>query len=131
MNSGTDLELFSRETPSVAVIGLGYVGLPLALELVRGGCRVVGVDIDESKASALMEGRSYIKDISPDRITSALSTGRFGASTDMAAVREVDAIIIAVPTPLGPARDPDLSFVLSTAEGISAHLRKGQLVVLE
>ena len=125
------MERFTSDEISVAVIGLGYVGLPLALELVSGGCRVTGIDIDGRKTEALLQGRSYIKSITADRVASALETGRFAATTDVSAVREADAIIIAVPTPLGEARDPDLTFVLNTARSVAEHLQAGQLVVLE
>ena len=126
-----ELQGFRAEHPGVAVIGLGYVGLPLALELVRGGCRVVGIDIDPRKTSLLEEGGSYIKDIRPERIAEANATGRFSATTDFGVVADVDAIVIAVPTPLGDSRQPDLSYVISTARSVSEHLRADQLVVLE
>lgn len=124
-------ERINAREPRVAVIGLGYVGLPLALELVSGGCEVIGVDIDEKKTLLLGRGKSYIKHIASERIVTALNSGRFRASTDFSVLSDVDAIIVAVPTPLGKSRQPDLSYIISTARSISEYLSPGQLVILE
>jgi UDP-N-acetyl-D-glucosamine dehydrogenase len=120
-----------RSYPRVAVIGLGYVGLPLALEFVEGSCPVTGIDIDPSKTEHIEKGESYIKTISSARVAAAVSTGRLKVTSDFGAVREADAVIICVPTPLGGSREPDLSFVLNTGRDVAAHLQPGQLVVLE
>jgi UDP-N-acetyl-D-glucosamine dehydrogenase len=116
--------------PTVAVIGLGYVGLPLCLAFAKSGTRVIGIDTDTRKAECLARGVSYIKHIEPAQIAAAVSAG-FTATTDFARVAEADAILICVPTPLTVNRTPDLSFVEATARSIARHIRKGQLVVLE
>jgi len=115
----------------VGVIGLGYVGLPLVIEFGRAGFRVTGFDTDERKVQALNAGRSYIKHIPSRDIKELTKKGRFTAAADFSLLRDTDCIIICVPTPLNRHRDPDLSYVLGTTETIAAHLRKGQLVVLE
>jgi UDP-N-acetyl-D-glucosamine dehydrogenase len=115
----------------VCVVGLGYVGLPLAETFAGGGYRVVGFDIDPDKVRKLHDGQSYIGHISSTRIAELVDTGRFEATCDAAKFAEVDAIVICVPTPLTEAREPDLSYIVKTAESIRPHLRQGQLVVLE
>nr|WP_304502350.1 nucleotide sugar dehydrogenase [Azospirillum sp. 412522] len=115
----------------VAVIGLGYVGLPLALALTGVGFAVTGFDIDPAKAAALNEGRSYIRQIADERVARAVATGRFRATTDADAFAACDAVIVCVPTPLSPQREPDLSFVEASTRLIRDRLRPGQLVVLE
>lgn len=115
---------------SVGIIGLGYVGLPLARAFALAGTRVIGLDVDSSKVSTLSAGRSYIKQI-PDSLIREMSESGFSATTDFSRLQEVDAVLICVPTPLTDAREPDLTFVIRTTESISAYLRKGKLVVLE
>jgi UDP-N-acetyl-D-glucosamine dehydrogenase len=115
----------------VLIVGMGYVGLPLALSFIRGGVTVLGLDIDQSKVDALNEGRSYLGHISDQDIAEAGATGRFEATTDFERCAEADAVIIAVPTPLTKYRDPDLSYVTTTCERIAPHLREGALVILE
>lgn len=115
----------------VGVIGLGYVGLPLLIEFVRAGFKVIGFDIDAKKISDLNEGRSYIKHIPSERVQETADKGTLKATTDFSLLHEVDCIIICVPTPLTIYREPDLSYVLKTTEIVAAHLRKGQLIVLE
>jgi UDP-N-acetyl-D-glucosamine dehydrogenase len=119
----------ARET-HVALIGLGYVGLPLALLFVEAGFRVTGFDIDAEKVEALNAGRSYIQRIPSTQIADALAR-RFSATTDIAALHAADAILICVPTPLAADHTPDLSSITSTAEALAPHTRKAQLVVLE
>lgn len=118
-------------TSDVAVIGMGYVGLPLSLQLAGSGIKVLGLDIDDSKVSRLNRGESYIKHIASERIEAMRKDGGFRATTDFAEVAEVDAVIICVPTPLSKNRDPDISYVLDTGRAIAPHLRRGGLVVLE
>ncbi len=118
-------------TARVGVIGLGYVGLPLVELFVSKGFPVLGFDIDPTKVEKLRAGQSYIGHISPQRIAALRETGRFDATTDFARLGEVDAILICVPTPLGPHREPDLTAVTQTGRAIGHHLRKGQIVVLE
>ncbi len=115
----------------VGVIGLGYVGLPLLLCFAEKGFRAIGFDIDKSKVDSLGKGTSYIKHISSDRIAKGMSSGRLGITTDFSRLKECDAILIAVPTPLNKNREPDMSFIILTCEAIAPHLRKNQLVVLE
>ena len=114
----------------IAVIGLGYVGLPLARALAETGNRVIGYDFDAAKAASLTSGRSYIKHISDAAVGRMLATG-FQATSDISRLGEADAIIICVPTPLTRHREPDLSYVSSTAQSLVPHLRPGQLLVLE
>jgi UDP-N-acetyl-D-glucosamine dehydrogenase len=116
---------------TIAIIGLGYVGLPLCLQFARSGVRVVGLDVDAKKVRALNAGRSYIQHILADEIKKLVQAGKFSASTDISKIKEVTAVLICVPTPLKKNRVPDLSFVLETGESIAPHLRHGQLVVLE
>jgi UDP-N-acetyl-D-glucosamine dehydrogenase len=115
----------------IAVVGLGYVGLPLSLQFARSGAQVLGLDVDASKVEALLSGRSYIKHIDSSAIAEFLEMDRFTASTQFSRVSEVEAIIICVPTPLSKNREPDISYVLKTGEAIGPFLKKGQLVVLE
>ncbi len=127
-------QLHSRiqlRTARIGVVGLGYVGLPLAETFAWGGYPVVGFDIDDDKVQKLMAGQSYIGHISSERISELVGTGRFHATTDPACFVEDDAIIICVPTPLTETREPDLSYIVATARLIREHLRPGQLIVLE
>lgn len=125
------LERIISRTSLVGVIGLGYVGLPLALVFEEAGFPVLGFDVDPEKASALHRGESYIRHIGPERVTEAFARGRISATTDFRRLSECDAILICVPTPLGRHREPDLSFVRSSAGAVATALRPGQLVVLE
>lgn len=113
------------------VIGLGYVGLPLAMTLADAGLSVTGFDIDPGKITAILGGQSYIEAVSSDRLAAAVAAGKLDASSDLARLAECDVITICVPTPLSPHRDPDLSFVETTTRDIARVLRPGQLVVLE
>src|SRR5262249_28477601 len=115
----------------VAVVGLGYVGLPLAETFAWAGYPVLGFDIDPAKIDMLRRGESYIGHICPERIAELIAGGRFEPSCDPACFADADAILICVPTPLGEAREPDLSYIVRTAETLRDHLRPGQLVVLE
>jgi UDP-N-acetyl-D-glucosamine dehydrogenase len=118
-------------TARVCIVGLGYVGLPLAETFAWGGYPVLGFDIDAEKVKKLRTGQSYIGHISSQRVAELVSTGRFEATSDPARFADADAIIICVPTPLTEAREPDLSCIINTGEAICKHLRRGQLVVLE
>jgi UDP-N-acetyl-D-glucosamine dehydrogenase len=113
------------------VIGLGYVGLPLALEFARTGMHAVGIDVDRRKVEAIRGGRSYIVDVSDAEIAEQVRAGRFVATTDFAAIGELDTINICVPTPLRKTKDPDLTYVVAAVAEIARHLRRGQLVILE
>lgn len=124
----TRLEL---RTARICVVGLGYVGLPLAETFAWGGYPVLGFDIDEAKVDKLNRGESYIGHIRPERVADLVNSGRFEATSDAGRFAEADAVVICVPTPLTEAREPDLSYVTRTAEALRPHLRPGQLVVLE
>ena len=120
-----------QKTVQVGVVGLGYVGLPIALLFSSKGISATGFDIDSTKVTLLQKGKSYIKHIPEAEISDALHRGHFKATTDFSELRAMDAIIICVPTPLDDHREPDLTYVRKTAESIASHLRPGQLVVLE
>jgi UDP-N-acetyl-D-glucosamine dehydrogenase len=115
----------------IAIVGLGYVGLPLSLQFARSDTTVLGLDIDKAKVKSLLAGRSYIKHIESSAIAEAVKAGRFSASNDFSRVKEVEAVIICVPTPLNKNREPDISYILETGKSIAPHLHKGLLVVLE
>ena len=116
---------------TVGIVGLGYVGLPLALTACAAGFAVLGLDIDAERVAQINAGESFIRHIPSRILAEARETGRLEASTDFARLRDVDAIVIAVPTPLTRNREPDLSFVEATAHAIAPHLQAGHLVVLE
>ncbi len=118
-------------TPRVGVIGMGYVGLPLATTLAEAGVAVIGLDAVQSKVDMLNRGESYIEDVAPDRLGQLVSDGLVRATTSWDAMKWVDTVIICLPTPLDEHREPDLSAVLGAAESLSQRLRPGQLVVLE
>src|ERR1051325_11487861 len=115
----------------IAIVGLGYVGLPLSLQFGRSGVTVLGLDIDRAKVDAVNQGQSYIKHIPASAVAELTGAGKFSASTDFARVKEVEAVIICVPTPLNKNREPDISFILNTGKAIAPHLQKGILIVLE
>src|SRR2546421_1874203 len=115
----------------IAVIGLGYVGLPLSLQFARSGVTVLGLDIDKNKIDALNQGKTYIKHIPGETVAEAVRSGMFSASCDFSRISETEAIIICVPTPLNKHREPDLSYILDTGKTIARSLQKGMLVVLE
>ena len=116
---------------SIAIVGLGYVGLPLSLQFARSGVKVVGLDIDPAKVEMLNRGESYIRHICAESIQAEAKAGRFTASTDFSLIANTDAVIICVPTPLNKNREPDISYILSTGREIAPHLERGSLVVLE
>lgn len=115
----------------IAIVGLGYVGLPLSFQFARSGVTVLGLDIDTNKVDSLNRGQSYIKHISAEAVAETLKSGRFSASNDFSRVADVNAIIICVPTPLSKNREPDISYILETGKNIARYLRKQTLVVLE
>jgi UDP-N-acetyl-D-glucosamine dehydrogenase len=115
----------------IAIVGLGYVGLPLSFQFARSGVTVLGLDIDTAKVDALNQGKSYIKHLPDALIAEAMKGGTFSASSDFGRIREVEAVVICVPTPLNKNREPDISYILDTGRSISRHLKKGMLVVLE
>ena len=115
----------------IAIIGLGYVGLPLSLQFARSGVNVLGIDTDQLKIASLSRGESYIKHIEAAAIQEQVRANRFEASDDFARLREVEAILLCVPTPLNKNREPDISYILATGRAIAPHLQRGTVVVLE
>jgi len=115
----------------LGIVGLGYVGLPLALTFSEQGFRVLGFDVDPKKVAALAASENYIKHMSPERLERSSASGLFAATSDFTRLAEPDVLIVCVPTPLTPQREPDMSYVISTARQIAAALRTGQLVILE
>ncbi len=132
--SGAAADLLGRieaSTARVGTIGLGYVGLPLAVEFAEAGLAVTGFDLSAEKIAALQRGESYVGDVPSGRVAPLVKAGRLQATTDFAQLGSCDAIVICVPTPLGKTKDPDLSMVVDATEAIATRLRPGQLVVLE
>jgi UDP-N-acetyl-D-glucosamine dehydrogenase len=124
-------EKLRARNATVGVIGMGYVGLPLALLFSENGFKVLGFDVDANKVDALNRGASYIRHIGVDRVATAFLEKGAKATADFAHLGECDAIIVCVPTPLGQHREPDLKYIRITAETIAKHLRRGQVIVLE
>ena len=116
---------------TAAVIGLGYVGLPLAMEIASAGFNVIGLDLDRNKIAALKQGKSYILDVPEKIIAETTQAGRFTPTTDFSALANADTVSICVPTPLSKSRDPDISFILAATEKIRTYLHANQLIVLE
>ncbi|MCB0281399.1 MAG: nucleotide sugar dehydrogenase [Calditrichaeota bacterium] len=125
------IDKISGKSAQIGVVGLGYVGLPLLMEFVEQGFTTLGFDIDSRKVDMLNLGKSYIKHLSSDRVKSVRETKLFEATADFSRIKEVDCVLIAVPTPLTTHREPDMSYITGTAESIAPHIRKGQLIVLE
>ncbi len=121
----------ARKTAKVGVIGLGYVGLPLAVEFAKAGFTVVGIDVDDRKVSSLAAGRSYIQDVPSGEVKAVVAAGRFSATTDFSVLKGLDAVSICVPTPLRKTKDPDISFIAAATDQVARYLPLGQLVVLE
>jgi UDP-N-acetyl-D-glucosamine dehydrogenase len=125
------LERLGLREARVGVVGLGYVGLPLAVEFARGGLTTIGIDLDERKVAAIGHGESYIPDVTSEVVAALVSSGRLRATTDFSIVSTLDTVTICVPTPLRKTKDPDMSFVAAAVEAIAGHLQAGTLVVLE
>jgi UDP-N-acetyl-D-glucosamine dehydrogenase len=125
------IQKFHDRAATIGIVGLGYVGIPLALTAARAGFHVIGADIDAPRVAQINRGESFIKHIPAAAMKEAVGAGRLSATTEMARLAEADAILICVPTPLTRHREPDLSFVEGTTRAIAEHLRPGQLVVLE
>ena len=125
------LSKIERQEAVIGIIGLGYVGLPLAMRYVEAGYQVIGFDVDPRKVEMLNEGKSYIEHLGADKIAEMMSTGRMRPTVEFAAATEADALIICVPTPLGKHRDPDLSYVVNTIVALQPYLRRGHILSLE
>ena len=122
------LKKLNERRAIVGVIGLGYVGLPLAVEFARAGLKVIGFDLDASRVDEINNGRSYIPDVPTEMVGALVERGNLSAATDFSHLSETDAVIICVPTPLNKNREPDISFILETGRTIAPHLTKGTLV---
>ncbi len=122
---------FRSRQARLGIIGLGYVGLPLAVAFAEKGFQVIGIDIDPAKVKEINEGRSYVEDVPSEQLAPLVSSGLLRASTDYADLAQVDAISICVPTPLRKTKDPDISYIIDAAEKIAKHDGRGKLIVLE
>jgi UDP-N-acetyl-D-glucosamine dehydrogenase len=125
------LKKFADKSAVIGILGLGYVGLPLAVVFADAGFRVVGIDPIQSKVDELNSGRSYIIDVPTESIEKHVKSGRFNASADFSRLRDVDAVSICVPTPLRKTGDPDLSFIISATEELAKYIHPGMVIVLE
>lgn len=124
-------QLITEKRMRIGVIGLGYVGLPLIVEFCRNGFDGIGFEVDESKAAEINAGRSYIVDVTDDKVKECIDSGTLTATTDFSRLSECDAIIICVPTPLRKTKDPDMSYIIAAGEQIQRYMRRGQLIILE
>jgi nucleotide sugar dehydrogenase len=124
-------ERFARRTTPVAVIGQGYVGLPLAVEFARAGFPVYGIDVDAKRIAKLAKGQSYIQDVPNSDLAPLVRQGRLKPTTDFSVLRRCGAVSICVPTPLSKTRDPDMSYIVSASDQVARYLHKDELVVLE
>ena len=118
-------------TPIVGLIGLGYVGLPLAVAFAESGATVIGLDVDPTRVARVRAGESFVEDVPTSTLAGLVTAGRLTATDDVAALKDVDAILICVPTPLGKSKEPDISYIVSAADAVAGVIRRGQLVVLE
>ena len=125
------LEKIESRKARAGVVGLGYVGLPLAVELAKAGFLTTGIDLDPRKVEAIAEGRSYIPDVATKDVAALVESGKLRATTDFDVVQELDTINICVPTPLRKTKDPDMSYIISAVEAIATHLHAGMLIILE
>ena len=114
------------DSVAIAVVGLGYVGLPLSIQFARSGVTVLGIDVDSKKVELLNNGQSYIKHVSEDGIREMVDGGKFSATTDFSRIKEVEAVIICVPTPLTKNREPDISYVIETGRSIAPYLKSAE-----
>jgi UDP-N-acetyl-D-glucosamine dehydrogenase len=124
-------ERIAARTARVGVVGLGYVGLPLAVEFARAGFDTTGIDLDKRKVDAVSQGTSYIPDVATEEVARLVNDSKLCATDDFACVAELDTINICVPTPLRKTKDPDMSYIVSAVERIAAHLHPGMLIILE
>lgn len=131
LNKDSILEKLHRRSAKIAIIGLGYVGLPLAAAFVEAGFQVVGIDLDEKKIDAIKKGISYVLDVPSEQIAKLVSDGNLSATTDFSIIEEVDAVSICVPTPLRKTGDPDLSYILDATNRLVNFMHLGMVIVLE
>src|SRR6516162_2498590 len=119
------------KTARVGIVGLGYVGLPLAVEFAKAGFHVTGIDLQQSRVDRLMQGESYVQDVPSGEVAKLIKDRRFDATSDFSVVRDLDTINICVPTPLRKTKDPDMSYIVSAADEIAKYFHPGLLVILE
>src|SRR3989337_682985 len=124
-------QVLEQGAARVGVIGLGYVGLRFAVAFGKAGFSVLGVEVDRERVARLKAGESPVEDVGSDELATLVASGRLSMTTDAGALKDADAIIICVPTPLGKSREPDISYIVAAADAVAAILRPGQLVVLE
>jgi UDP-N-acetyl-D-glucosamine dehydrogenase len=124
-------EKIRNRSARVGIVGLGYVGLPLAVEFAKAGFHVTGIDVEQGKVDTLNRGESYVQDVPTEVLRPLVESGRFRATTDFSEVARLDTLNIAVPTPLRKTKDPDMSFIVSACQEIAKHLKPGSLVILE
>ena len=125
------LDKIENKQAVFGVIGLGYVGLPLAVEFANAGFKVIGIDVDEDRVAKINRGENFIQDVDDKELANAVKTGKLAATTDYSSLRHIDAVSIAVPTPLNKTKDPDISFILQVNEQIGKYLHKNLVVILE
>ncbi|GAB6990486.1 nucleotide sugar dehydrogenase [Paenibacillus pini] len=125
------LEAIQTKKAVLGVVGLGYVGLPLAVEMVKQGFTVIGIDVDPSKIEKIYQGESYINDISSEDLAACVASGRFKPTTDYSMITVIDALSICVPTPLSENQDPDTSYIKTVVDQLKLHMKKGILITLE
>ncbi|HBE05873.1 MAG TPA: UDP-N-acetyl-D-glucosamine dehydrogenase, partial [Firmicutes bacterium] len=129
---GTALkDKIEKHIAKVAVVGLGYVGLPFAVEKGKVGFPVVGIDQNAKRAAKANQGENYIKDVKDEELKDIVAKGKFRATADFAVLSDCDVVVICVPTPLTITKDPDISYIVNVTEQIAAHLHRGQLITLE
>lgn len=131
ISAGSLAEKIRTRNLKSGIIGLGYVGLPLAVEFAKEGVHVVGIDIDASKVEAIRKGISYIQDVSPDALKGLVVKKKLTATSDFSIIRQLDTVNICVPTPLRKSKDPDISYIVAAVEQIAKYLHKGMLIILE
>jgi UDP-N-acetyl-D-glucosamine dehydrogenase len=119
----------SNRSAHLGVVGLGYVGLPLAVEFAHAGFRVTGIDIDDRRIESLSKGRSYIQDVPTKEVRALVRSGHLTATTDFSVLKRMDAVNVCVPTPLSKQRDPDVSYIVAASQQVARHLHKGMLVI--
>lgn len=125
------MEKIQNKEAKVGIIGLGYVGLPLAVEFAKVGFTVTGIDVDERKTESINKGISYIQDIPTEEVKKLVGEGKLKATTDFSVLKELDTVNICVPTPLRKSKDPDISYIIAATKEIAKYLHKGQLIILE
>ena len=120
-----------NRSANIGVIGLGYVGLPLAMEFVRAGFKVTGIDVNTEKVEMINAGDNYIQDVSDNALASAVSDGNLNATTDFAATKKLDSVSICVPTPLKKHKNPDISYIVSAMNEVEKYIHPGMIIILE